>query len=359
MRTTLFLLVAIAAHAAGPSVDQAKLAEIKPRMQSFVDKGAIAGAVTLVQVKGERMHLEATGWQDIEKKQPMKPDAIFQVMSMTKPVTSVAILMLVEEGRVALNDPVSKYLPEFAPKKITLRDMLTHTSGMPEMGPEATREIYTKFHYTLREAVLLYSQLNLLFEPGAKIQYSNTAMASLGRIVESVSGMPYEKFCDERIFKPLGMKDTFFYPTPDRYSRIAQAYSVSAQNPQLTSAGDRIYRKGAKYPMPEGGMYSTAEDMAKFYQAMLDGGKPLVSKAAVQAMTMNHTGELGGPRGGFGLGWQVDRQGGFGHAGALGTQGWVVPSKKMVRVFMIQKFGAPTSEILNAFANIATAAVSD
>ncbi len=368
-------------------------------MKHFVDQGSVAGTVTLVQRHGEIVHLEAAGYLDLDKKTPMRPDSIFEIMSMTKPVTSVGIMILVEEGKLSLYDAVEKYLPEFRgmwvidsrmpnadrpgdkerslkrpSRPITVYDLLTHTSGMPEMPPEAMGGVEFFYHMnkTLAEAVTLYSQQPLEFEPGTRWSYSNTGMATLGRIVEVVSDQPYERFIDERIFKPLGMGDSFFFPPDAKRDRIAQVYAL--KNGKLQNIGDAIYRKGAKYPMPEGGMYSTAKDMAAFYQMMLNNGvyngQRVLSRASVETMTMVHTGNLPirtSTAYGWGLGWSVARTpqatlgltsvGTYGHGGAFGTQGWVDTAKDLVGVFMVQNSAGGSESAFDAFREIANAAV--
>lgn len=330
------------------------LGDIKPRMQEFVDQHSVSGVVTLVQKDGKRLHLEATGWQDSEKKIPMKTDTIFEIMSMTKPVTGVAIAMLVEEGKLSFADPVVKHLPEFAERKETIRDLLTHTSGMPEYGPAATKDLYGKFNWTLEQAALLFSQQPSLTEPQKAWQYSNPGIATLGRIVEVVSGTSYEKFCEERIFRPLGMNDSHFYIPESKRSRVAMVYMWSKDG-KSQPAGDAIYRAGSKYPMPEGGLYSTAEDYAKFLEAMRKGGAPLLSGSTVNMMIQNHTGNI--PKApSWGLSWAVDSsKEGFGHGGAFGTHGWAERKTGTVRVLMVQKFGASAEDIRNAFTNIVNA----
>src|SRR5262245_25892596 len=208
----------------------------------------------------------------------MKTDSIFQIMSMTKPVVAVAIMMLMEEGKLAVSDPVEKHLPEFRglwmnstkptgqerhlvrpPRAITLRDLMTHTSGMIAALPEGIKELYTKMHLTLGEAVSIYSQQPLDFEPGTRWHYSNPGIATIGRIIEVVSGQPFEKFLAERIFQPLGMKDSFLFAPPDKVDRIAMVYKLVDGKLQR-SGGDILggdpsrYRKGAKYSAPEFGM---------------------------------------------------------------------------------------------------------
>ncbi len=379
---------------AGLDADRSK--RIPARMQAFVDQGLIAGAVTLVQRNGALGELDAVGMQNIESKTPMKPDTIFEVMSMTKPVTALGIMILVDEGRLSLNDPVQKYLPEFKSmwvidarvkdsatgrdkevamkrpsRAITIRDLLTHTSGMREMPPEPLADIYTKFQYTLKEAVGFYSQQPLEFEPGSKWAYSNTGMATLGRIIEVVADQPYEKFLDTRIFKPLGMVDTFFFVPEAKKNRIAAVYTAGKDG-ELVNMGPGILRPNAKYPMPEGGLYSTAQDMAAFYQMCLDGGKGILSKASLDAMTTVHTGALpvwGSNATGYGLGFNVVRSadgtlalssiGSYGHGGAFGTQVWADPKTRLIGVLMIQKFPNDANDVHNVFRSMANAAVRD
>jgi CubicO group peptidase (beta-lactamase class C family) len=380
-------------------MDSAHLARIGPRMQTFVDQGIVAGTVTYLQRHGSPAHIQAVGLQDIESKKPMRADSIFEVMSMTKPVTSVAIMMLAEEGRLSLLDPVEKFLPEFKgmwvidarvpnrdtpgdrerslkrpSRPITIRDLMTHTSGLPEYGPEATADLYTKMNRTLAEAVTIFSQLPLDFQPGTQWSYSNTGMATLGRIVEVVADQPYERFLDDRIFKPLGMTDSFFFPPENKKDRIASVYVM--QNGALHNLGAGIYRKGAKYSMPEGGLYSTAADMAAFYQMMLNhgsyNGKHILSKASVDVMTMIHTGDLpihGNTSIGWGLGWSVTKsaqstltlesKGTYSHGGAFGTYGWVDPAKDMVGVFMVQRFQGGAEPVRDTFLEIANSAVRE
>jgi len=388
-------LLALRVWAAPPSgMDPERLARIPARMKQFVERGSVAGTVTLVARHGTVASLEATGYQDLDKKIPMRADSIFQIMSMTKPITAIGIMILVEEGRIGLNDPVERHLPEFrgqwvidskpddksrvltkVSRPITIRDLLTHTSGMSGVPPEGMKELLFKLNHTLAEAVLVYSQQPLEFQPGKKWSYSNPGIATLGRIIEVVSGMPFEKFLEARIFQPLGMKDSFIFPPDEKRSRIAMVYKLDAGKLKPagmeTLAGDPwIYRKGAKYSMPEGGLYSTASDLAIVYQAMLNGGTykgfRLLSKASVESMTTVHTGDL---KPSYGLGWAVTKEpgsyttltspGSYGHGGAFGTYGWIDPKKDLVGVFLIQRFGGGTSEEQTAFQTIANSAVID
>jgi CubicO group peptidase (beta-lactamase class C family) len=400
MLICLFGAVLLAAPPKGDpqkaGMDPERLSRIAKRMKEFVEEGKIAGAVTLVARRGVVVHHEAVGWQNIEKKLPMKPDTIFQIMSMTKPMTAVAIMMLADEGRVALVDPVEKHLPEFRGQKvivsktdeeivlrkparpITVRDLLMHTSGMPTMPPPGFGELYFQLDRTLAEAVIAYSQTPLEFEPGTRWLYSNPGIATLGRIVEVVSGMPFETFLQARIFDPLGMKDTFLFPPDDKKSRIAMVYQL--RDGKLEPAGDRVlggapgrYREGAKYSGPEFAAYSTATDLAAFYEMVRTGGvhngKRLLSKAAVDLMTSLQTGDLKAghmPGTGFGLAWEVVKEplgesnylsaGTAGHGGAFGTHGWIDKQKELVGVYLVQ--GGPVDGKY-AFMRLAGAAVVD
>ncbi len=388
-------LLAVAMWGA-PGMDPAVLQRIPKRMQELVDAGVLSGTVTLVQRHGAVASLEAVGWADIEAKKPMKTDTIFQVMSMTKPFVGTAIMMLADEGKLAIGDAVEKHLPEFRgqlvtvkknddgslllkkpARVITIHDLMTHSSGMSYLPPAGMKELNTTMERTLADAVLLYSQMPLEFEPGSKWQYSNLGIAILGRIIEVRSGMPFEKFLETRIFQPLGMKDSHFFLPAEKHSRLAAIYKKGPDG-KLVKAGDETlggyalnFRKGAKYPAPEWGLYTTAQDLAAFYQMLLSGGKKLISRSAIEVMTRKQTGQLRAghmPNTAFGLTWEVIDDprgelaylstGTFGHGGAFGTHGWVDPKKDMVGVFLIQMTGIDPGAKYG-FMQMANAAVID
>ena len=365
-------------------------------MKAYTDQGYVAGVVTLVQHNGVLAELDATGWQDIEGHKPMATDTIFQIMSMTKPITGAAIMMLAEEGKLRLLDPVEKHLPEFKGQKlavtnngvvsftkparlITIRDLMTHTSGMSGKSPASIPDILMKMDLTLADAVAIYAKAPLEFEPGTKWQYSNTGLATLGRIVEVVSGMPYEKFLETRIFQPLGMTDTHIVLPKEKRGRLAPVYVVGddgklSKAGANTLAGDPLkFREGAKYSGPEYAVYSTAHDLANFYQMMLNKGvfqgHRLLSPAGVQVMTSDHTagiksGWVAGS--GFGLTWEVTRagegtlnflsEGSFHHGGAFGTFGFIDPKRNLVGVYMVQIEG-PRSDVRDSFLEMAESAI--
>lgn len=394
------LVLAAAPPAPDPAragMDAAQLGRIGPVLKEFVDRGQMSGAVTLVMRRGVLAHFEATGWQDADAKKPMQRDTIFQIMSMTKPITGAAIMMLAEEGRLRLHDRVEDHLPEFRgqmmiaseengvrtlrrpSRPITIRDLMTHTSGLGPAAP-GIGDIMVRMDRTLAEACLIYSQQPLLFEPGTRWSYSNTGIAVLGRIVEVLSGMSFEKFLESRIFQPLGMTDTHVFLPVEKRSRLAPVFTV--KDGRLVKAGADIlggdplkYREGAKYSGPEHSLYSTAWDLAQFYQMMLNGGvhggKRLLSAASVRMMTQVHTGDLQAghnPGTGFGLTWEVTKDpagtltgqsiGTYGHGGAFGTYGWVDPQQQVVGVFLMQLTGRP-QPMRDAFVTIANAAVRE
>ena len=401
MRFTAFTLLTTILFAASPVItdpaktglDPVQLKKIPLRMKAFIDQGKAAGIVTLVARHGQIAALDAAGYTDIDTKQPIRTDAIFQIHSMTKPVVGIAAMMLVEEGKLAISDAVEKHLPEFRgmsvlekqdgslhkpSRPINIRDLMTHTSGLPLNPPPGIKELHGALHKTLAETVAIESQQPIDFDPGSKWHYSNGGIAAVGLIIERLSGMPFEKYLEARIFQPLGMKDSYIYPPEEKYSRIPTAYKLEGGKPMKyfsdpLGEGAMKYRKGAKYPLPEGGVYATASDMAAFYQMMLNGGtlngKRLLSRASVAVMTAVHTAELqtNGPGMAYGLGWAVVRDnagtlplapvGTYGHGGRYGTYGFVDPKNDMVGVFMIQREGG--SEERLAFMQLAESAVID
>ncbi len=405
MRTLLSIILAVSLMAAPATVisepakaglDGDRLAQIPVRLQQFVDKGTVAGMVTLVARHGQVGALNAVGYTDLETKQAMKVDNIFQIHSMTKPVVCIAALMLAEEGKITLSDPVEKYLPEFrgqwvAERKsdqgmtlrrparpVIIRDLMTHTSGMITNPSSGIQELHGLLNKTLAEAVLVLSQQPLDFDPGTKWQYSNSGIASLARIIEVVSGMPFEKFLDVRIFQPLGMQDTYIFPPKEKFHRMPTAYILKEGKPiKYTSdplgEGAMKFRVGAKYPLPEGGMYSTAGDLFTLYQMMLNKGiyhsTRLLSPASIEMMTRVHTGDLATsqPGAGWGLGVFVVQDamgtlsllspGSYGHGGRYGTFFFIDPKKDLIGVFMIHREGG--SDERQAFEQMAEAAVLD
>jgi CubicO group peptidase (beta-lactamase class C family) len=394
------LILASASFAATPEslgMNPAKLKEIPARMQKFVDDHVVSGAVMLVARHGQVVSLDAIGSADLATKRPMRTNDLFWIASMTKPIAGVAVLMLQDEGKLSIEEPVEKHLPEFKgmwlaasrtndaaslkrpARKITIRDLLTHTSGLNTETPEVGRDL------TLAERTLFYSQQPLSFEPGSRWQYSNPGINTLGRIVEVVARQDIAAFLDERLFKPLGMKDTTFWPTESQARRVATPYAPgdrAKREPPLVPTeffflDGRPLTARWRSPKPAGGLYSTAADVAKFYTMMLNhgsaGGRQYLKPETVKLMTTTQTGDI---KTGFtdgmswGLGFQVVKQptgvttmlapGTFGHGGAYGTQSWADPQSQMVFVLMIQRQRLPNSDasdIRRTFQDAAIAAV--
>lgn len=394
----LFLVLPLFAGSAGQNashgLDPDRLARIPARMKQFVEKGTAAGIVTLVARRGQVAALDAVGYADLETRQPMRSDAIFQIHSMTKPIVALAAMILVEEGKLHLGDAVEKHLPEFRAqwvveskeagmislrrpaRPVAVRDLMTHTSGMSLNPPEAIRELHGALHKTLAEVVLVESQQPLEFDPGTKWQYSNNGIAALARVIEVVSGVPFERFLDARLFQPLGMKDTFIFPPKEKRQRMPTAYILKEGKPVKYTAdplgeGAMKFREGAKYPLPEGGLYSTASDLCVLYQMMLNRGEHkgvrILSPASVELMTRVHTGDppTSQPGAGWGLGWFVIKKtpgnlsllppGAYGHGGRYGTFGFIDPKNDLIGIFMIHREGG--SDERQAFVALAESSI--
>lgn len=250
---------------------------IDAAMQGFVADGELSGVVTLVADRKGIEHLSAQGERDVANHLPMRTDTIFWVASMTKPVTATAILMLQEEGKLSIDDPVAKYIPAFAalktpsgkPANLTLRHLLTHTSGLAE-PPKAQRHQARN----LEELMPMFLDRQMAFEPGTKWAYCQSGMNTLGRIIEVVSGQPYDEFMRTRIFEPLGMTDSTFYPTPEQMKRLAVSYVL--KNGKLTPTGNKLLPGPVgdrnHYPAANGGLFSTGPDYTRFCRMLLNGG---------------------------------------------------------------------------------------
>ena len=354
-------------------------------LQPFVDAHILAGAVTLTATRNKVVDLEAVGFADLKPKTPMQTDNMFWIASMTKPMTAAAVMMLVDEGKISLSEPVEKYLPEFKGQKvlvqraaseqegsaramaleparhpILIREVLSHTSGLrfsSEKEPGALDLL------PLAQAVRNYAAEPLLFQPGTRFEYSNEGINTAARIVEVVSGMPYAEFMQRRLFDPLGMKDTTFWPEHEQISRLAKAYKVSAdktgleevQIDQLTYPLDDLKHR---YAVPAGGLFSTASDVVKFCQMILNGGvyqeKRFLSKSAVMEMTSKQTGtEISDS---YGFGWYVGK-GTFGHPGVYKTNMTVDREHGIITIFLVQQAGPWRTEegkqMLRMFTNAA------
>ncbi|RYG27097.1 class A beta-lactamase-related serine hydrolase [bacterium] len=359
--------------------DPARLAAIPARMRSFVESRQVAGTVVLVQRHGKTVLLDAQGYANLEERRPMKPDTIFQVMSMTKPVTAIAVVMCAERGLLNLDDPVEKYLPSFKalrvkdgnatrdPKrKLTIRHLLTHTGGLGGIDPGGLDDD-AKRKLPLGTYADLIPTEPLNRDPGVAMEYSGLGFSTLGRIVEIASGQSFEGFLGQNVFGPLGMKDTSFFADPKDYPRIAITYVGG-----MKTIEPDPYRRGAKLANPAGGLYSTAQDMATLLRCIAEGGTlrghRILSPAAVEAMTTVQTGDLpvdGGDAQGVGLGFFVVKSpsgqtslkpiGTFGHTGAFGTEFWADRKRGIVAVFVTQGLdnASPVRRTFNTMVNAA------
>jgi CubicO group peptidase (beta-lactamase class C family) len=351
----------------------ASASEISTVLQPFIDRHELAGVVTLVVSKDEVLNLEAVGYADIATKKSMRIDAMFWIASISKPITATALMMLVDEGRVHLDDPVIKYLPEFQPHiiavapdnsaprvqksqhQITVRQLLSHTSGLPF---SSSIERPTLDVFSLATRVQSYS-LNLLrFEPGSDYEYSNAGINTVGRIIEVVSGIRYEDFLQQKLFGPLGMKDTTFWPDDDQLVRIAKSYAPNAnlvglQETHVTQLHYPLTDRKHRYPMPAGGLFSTASDLGRLSQMILKGGvfggKRYLSERALREMVRNQLDPARQPaaaamakfRSGYGLGWATYASGAFGHGGAYSTDMRIDPEHGLATIWLVQHAGFP------------------
>lgn len=360
-RLVIHFLLTLATTLIGWSVLFAGNDALVKTLQPFVDKKSLAGAVVLVADKDKVLDITSVGFADIANSTMMGPNTVFWIASQSKPITAVGLMLLVDDGKVSVDDPVEKYLPEFKglwvaaesdkehillkrPRRpITIRDLLTHTSGMPF---QSEMERPTLDVLSLRDAVRSYAITPLVFEPGTRFLYSNCGINTVGRIIEVISGMPYETFMDKRLFEPLGMKDTTFWLNADQMTRLAKSYKPSADKKGLeeTKIGYLQYpfNDRKRHIMPAGGYFSTANDVARFCQLMLSGGnfqgKRLLSEASVKAMTNRQTPD--GLKESWGLGWTVG-PGSFNHGGAMATNMAVDTKRGLITVFLVQHAGFP------------------
>jgi len=349
-----------------------ELPRINAAMQAAIDAREISGAVTVVLTKDKIIHLQAIGLADIAAKKPMQSDSLFWIASMTKPVTAVAILMLQDEGKINVTDPVARHIPALAalktpsgkPANITIAQILTHTSGLGEAAPAGTRDAHT-----LADMIPLYLAAPMQYEPGAKWQYCQSGINVASRIVEVVGGMSFDEFLQKRLFDPLGMKSTTFYPAEkSAVTAYAKARLTGTLSPTAPPAG---FGMRGQPPFGNGGLFSTAPDYARFCQMLLAGGaldgKRYLSPDAMKLLTTVQTGDLPcgffqskefgshGANYGWGIGTCILRTphdgvasmlspGTFGHGGAWGTQAWIDPTRGVAYILMVQRSNFPNSD---------------
>ena len=325
-------------------------------IQPFLDKKYLAGAVLLAATKDRVLSLESVGYADLASKRPMPTDALFWIASMSKPMTGTALTMLIDEGKVGLEDPVEKYLPEFKDQMfiaykddttallkkpqhpIVVREILSHTSGLAFATPMETP---TFDRLELRDSVRGHAAMPLQFEPGTKYAYSNGGTNTAGRIIEVVTGQKYEDFMQERLFDPLGMTETTFWPSEAQMKRFATIYKVDEAKTGLEettlSQLEYPFTKRSRQPLPAGGLFSVAADCAKICQMILNGGelngRRYLSESAVKMMVAKQTGDLVPDK--YGLCWATDELGHYGHGGAYKTTMFIDPKLGLIRVFLL------------------------
>ncbi len=375
MHTCRFIAILIVCATLSTFADGPKLAGVGKAMEEAIAKNEIAGAVTVVVTKDKVLHLESTGFADVAAKKPMTSDTLFWIASMTKPTTGTAILMLQDEGKLSVADPVAKYLPGFASLRtpsgklanLTIRQILTHTSGLGEAsGPEE------KQAKTLADLVPLWLAAPMQYEPGEKWKYTQSGINAAARIVEVVSGLTFDAFLQKRLFDPLGMDHTTFYLTPQLRSQLVTAYAKNKDTGLLEPLPPRPdFGPHDRPPQGNGGLYSTAPDYARFCQMLLNGGmfdgRRYLSDAAMKFLNTPQTGDLPtgffqsetfgnhGTNYGWGIGTCILRMphegvaamlspGSYGHGGAWGTQAWIDPVKGVAYVLMVQRSNFPNSD---------------
>lgn len=335
---------------------------INAAVQTFVDRHELAGAVMLVADRNDVLHKSAVGFADVEKSIPMQTDSMFWIASQSKPITATAFMILVDEGKVSVDDPVEKYLPEFRGQMVVvekdddhqllkkpahpilIREVLSHTAGLPF---SSALESPTLDRLSLQDRVRSYAMTPLQFQPGSNYRYSNAGINTAARIIEVVTGQNFESFLDERLFKPLGMTDTTFWPSEAQAKRMATSYKPDADRSGLIATTisqvqypltDRVHRT----PMPAGGLFSTAHDLSRFYRMIANGGeldgRRYVSSESFAQMTSRQIPESLPNSYGFGFQTGGDT---IGHGGAYSTNSFFDTKRELVFIWLVQHAGFP------------------
>ena len=385
-------------------LSRARLGRVRPLIDRYIDDGLIPGALSLVARRGRIVHFEVAGRRDVERDLPVEPDTIFRIASMTKPVTSVALMMLFEEGLVRLSDPIARFLPAFekmqvavegengeirlepARGPITVRHVLTHTAGLANDLQPRSRAAYAEAarfrsrDETVADFVDRLAALPLNDHPGRVWDYSR-ATCVVGRLVEVISGRSLSQFFAERIFRPLGMEDTHFFVPGAKLDRFAAAYRpgdggrIALADPG--SAESFFASEPGVYFMGSGGLVSTAADYTRFADMLMRGGARggarILGRKTVELMTTSHTGDrfvwLAGPGMGFGLGFGVTLDRGRAHAmptegsytwgGAFCTHWWNDPREQLYGLVMTQVRPYDHLPLREDFQTVVTAAIDD
>ena len=404
------IVPAASPESAGFSAERLK--RIDREMNDWIEKGWMQGGTALIIRNGKIVYYKAAGYNDLDSRTPMQKENIFRIASQTKAITSVAIMILFEEGKLLLDDPVSKYIPAFkkqqvldkfnptdttyttmpAKKEITIRELLTHTSGLgyAQIGSKEANAIYAKHDLTaglgvqndkLLDAMNRLAKLPLMHQPGEKWTYGlNTDL--LGCLAEVISGMSLDEFFKKRIFEPLGMKDTYFLVPKEKATRLVNLYREDSTGKLVKATGNMLNGKTItpNYPLETStyysggaGLSSTIYDYAVFLQMLLNNGvyngKRIISRNAVRMMTMNQIGDLSRGDDKFGLGFQVVTERGsartpaqagtFSWGGAFATSYWVDPKEKIVMLFYRQLQNTTKGEVVEKFRALTYQAIND
>lgn len=386
-----------------------RLKRIDDAMNDWVKQGWMNGAVGMIIRDGKIVYYKAAGYNDIDAKIPLPKDDIFRIASQTKAITSVAVMMLYEEGKFLLDDPVSKYIPSFsheqvldkfnetdssyttvpAKRDVTIRDLLTHTSGIDyaQIGSKEAKAIYAKNNITagldvhndkLSDAMNRLGSLPLLHQPGEKWTYGLN-IDLLGDLIEIWSGMTLDEFFHKRIFEPLGMNDSYFNVPKEKENRLVNLYQEDSLGHLIKQSGEAL-GVDVNYPLRTktyfsggGGLSSTIYDYAIFLQMLLNGGeyngKRLLSRNTVRIMTMNQIGDIDFGNNKFGLGFAIvtekssgespSQAGTFSWGGAFSTSYWVDPKEKMIVQFYRQLWGTTHGDLSEKFKVLAYSALND
>ncbi len=379
-----------------------RLARIDKMLKQYTDEKQIPGAVALIARHGKIVYLKSFGVSDIEAGTPMKTDAMFRIASMSKPLITTAIMMLYEEGRFLLNDPVSKFIPEFKDMKvivpgadgksstlvpakgpITIRHLLNHTSGIT-YGGGLQADLYTNAGMTvgltptkgtIQEMIRNLATLPLISQPGEELHYG-MSIDVLGYLIEAVSGMPLDRFMEQRIFKPLGMKDACFVLPKEKLPRMARLYRLNGKGVLDQDQYGVEYLCSQTYFSGGAGVICTAGDYLKFDQMILNKGKlngvRFLSRKTVELMTSNSIGDLyapfritSGDKFGYGFGIRTERGvydeleslGIIGWDGAFHTRSWIDPAEDLIGIFMIQS--DPSTKVNTRFRVLTYQAIAD
>ena len=330
--------------------------DVTTLLQKGVAEGKLPGAVALVEDDGETVFLRAVGWRDLKRRERMTSDTVFDMRSVTKPVTALAAMALVKDGKLALDEAVQKHLPEVAQldtrKPITLRHLLTHTSGLGQSRPTELENLTERRDHTLAEVVSLYVRERLIAEPGSVWSYSSLGYALVGRLIEVVGGKPFDEFVEERVFQPFGMRDSFFHPPRRARERLASLHSWDKEQERLKEWSRTLPEKKWVYSSPDFGLYSTAADVSRLLRSMFFGRAGAGARPVAEQILEAHI-EVDVPGLYQGLGWFVGktnslceplgiRTGCFGHNGAGGVMAWADPRHRRTVVFLQQVFFGPT-----------------